>query len=158
AVITVGEFQAGTAFNIIADLATLVGTVRYLDASIQDQIRDEIEKVVKGITLTHDATYEYSYAKGYPPVVNHEAQANVIIDTAGEIDSVDNVVIGDPQMGAEDFAYYLHDIPGAFFFTGAQLEETYPHHHPKFDFDERAMKTAAKVFLRAFFEQQSRTK
>lgn len=158
AVITVGEFQAGTAFNIIADQATLVGTVRYLDASIQDQIRDEIEKVVKGITLTHDATYDYSYAKGYPPVVNHEAQANVIIDTAGEIDGVDNVVVGDPQMGAEDFAYYLHDIPGAFFFTGAQLEETYPHHHPKFDFDERSMATAAKVFLRAFFEQQERAK
>src|SRR5699024_7509223 len=108
AVITVGQINAGTTFNVIADKATMVGTVRYLDDSIQDQICDEIERVVKGITYTHDSDYDYNYAKGYPPVVNHEAQTDVIVDVAKEVDSVDNVVIGDPQMGAEDFAYYLH--------------------------------------------------
>lgn len=156
AVITVGQFNAGNAFNIIADKATIIGTVRYLDTTIQDQLRDEIERVIKGITLTHDASYTFSYVKGYPPVVNHEVEAEMILDIANEVEGVTDVIIGDPQMGAEDFAYYLHDIPGAFFFTGAQLTDTYPHHHPKFDFDERAMKTAAKMFMRIFFEQQNR--
>nr|WP_318540564.1 hypothetical protein [Terribacillus saccharophilus] len=51
-------------------------------------------------------------------------------------------------MTGEDFSYYLHDKPGAFFFTGAKKEDHYyPHHHPKFDFDERAMSIAAKTLL-----------
>lgn len=55
-----------------------------------------------------------------------------------------------PIMGGEDFSYYLLERPGAFFFTGAgnpEIDAIYPHHHPKFDFDERAMVDAAKVLI-----------
>jgi metal-dependent amidase/aminoacylase/carboxypeptidase family protein len=51
-------------------------------------------------------------------------------------------------MGGEDFAYYLQHVKGTFFMTGAQIagrEKTYPHHHPKFDFDEKALLIAAQV-------------
>lgn len=154
AVVTVGQIQAGTAFNVIADQAKLVGTVRYLDPSIQDAIKDEIDNVIKGICLTHGADYEFTYAKGYPPLINNDDEANHILNVAHEVSDVKMVTENKPQMGAEDFAYYLHDIPGAFFFTGAQLEETYPHHHPKFDFNEKAMPIAAKVFAQIYWSKQ----
>ena len=53
-------------------------------------------------------------------------------------------------MASEDFAYYVQKIPGVYFFTGSATEDPntqYPHHHPRFDIDERAMKNAAKAFL-----------
>lgn len=62
-------------------------------------------------------------------------------------------------MGAEDFSYYLHDKPGAFFFTGAGKEgENHPHHHPLFDIDERSMLIAAKTFAAAFIKYQEKEK
>ncbi len=58
----------------------------------------------------------------------------------------------EPSMTGEDFAYYLERKPGAFFFTGAQIEDGFiPHHHPRFDFDERAMKIAAKTLISAVY-------
>ncbi|KAB2333314.1 amidohydrolase [Cytobacillus depressus] len=56
----------------------------------------------------------------------------------------------DPSMGGEDFAYYLKEKPGMFFYTGARNEKiqaNYPHHHPKFNFDEQAMVMAGKGLI-----------
>src|SRR5699024_11493950 len=59
-----------------------------------------------------------------------------------------------PEMGGEDFAYYMLERPGAYFFTGAQKEDhAYPHHHPKFDIDERALPVAAKTLIQAYFDR-----
>ena len=58
-------------------------------------------------------------------------------------------------MGGEDFSYYLEEKPGTFFFTGAEPVEYAPHHHPKFDVDEKGMLVAAKVLLTAALEYQS---
>ncbi|PNB76865.1 amidohydrolase, partial [Pseudomonas sp. FW305-BF6] len=88
------------------------------------------------------------YDDGYPPVVNHEKETELLVQVAASIDEVNHVKEMDPKMGGEDFAYYLQKVPGTFFFTGAKspkTTETYPHHHPKFDFDEKAMLIAAKT-------------
>ncbi|MBT2215335.1 amidohydrolase [Virgibacillus dakarensis] len=155
AVITVGQLEAGSAFNIIADKAKLVGTVRYLDAAIQEQIIAEIENMIKGVCMACGATYTFHYDKGYPPVINHPEEATLILEIGKQMEEVvssDEVV---PVMAGEDFAYYMLERPGAFFFTGAQKESNpYPHHHPKFDFDERAMPIAAKILITAYFKYQ----
>jgi len=58
-------------------------------------------------------------------------------------------------MGGEDFSHYLNMKPGAFFFTGAKKAgHAFPHHHPKFDFDEKAMPIAAKMLIGAYFAYQ----
>lgn len=72
--------------------------------------------------------------------------------SAEKIADVETVEIVDPNMGGEDFAYFLEEIPGAFFFTGAKnpdWEEVYPHHQPKFDIDERSLRIAANVLGQA---------
>lgn len=67
----------------------------------------------------------------------------------------ENVHVMEPVMGGEDFAYYLQNPPGAFFFVGAgnpEIDAIYPHHHPKFDVDERSMAVAGKLFIAAVFD------
>jgi len=155
AVITVGMFEAGNAFNIIADTAKLVGTVRYLNTEIQEQVIEEMEKIIKGVCIANECTYSFNYKKGYPPVVNHPTEAELIMEVSKKLPEVETVEEIIPVMGGEDFAYYLQERPGAFFFTGAEKEGNhYPHHHPHFDFDERAMPIAAKTLISAYFAYQ----
>lgn len=155
AVITVGMFEAGNAFNIIADTAKLVGTVRYLNTEIQEQVIEEMEKIIKGVCIANECTYSFNYKKGYPPVVNHPTEAELIMEVSKKLPEVETFEEIIPVMGGEDFAYYLQERPGAFFFTGAEKEGNhYPHHHPHFDFDERAMPIAAKTLISAYFAYQ----
>ncbi|ANB61049.1 M20 family metallopeptidase [Anoxybacteroides amylolyticum] len=148
AVLSIGSFIADNAFNVIADTAKLVGTVRTFDEALRDEIAQEIEKITTGICLAADCSYEYTYTKGYPPVVNHSEETNFIVDIAKQLPEVTTIEETEPHMGGEDFAYYLQNVKGSFFFTGAKaanITSPYPHHHPKFDFDEKAMLIAAKL-------------
>ncbi|SIS47508.1 M20 family metallopeptidase [Salimicrobium flavidum] len=155
AVVTVGTIEAGTAFNVIADSAKLTGTVRTFETDVQNTIREEMERIVKGIAEAAGAEYEFTYNKGYPPVINHEKEASLILEEAGEADPSLITKEVEPSMAGEDFAYYLEEKPGAFYFTGAKIpDHAYPHHHPKFDFDERAMLHGAKTLLQAYFSYQ----
>lgn len=157
AVVTVGVFDAGNAFNIIADRAKLIGTVRYLKQEIQQDIKTYMEQIIQGVCLGYDCTYTFDYDEGYPPLINHEEEAELLLSAARKISDIQEIEIVPPIMGAEDFSYYLLEKPGAYFFTGAQKEgHSYPHHHPKFDFDERAMPIAAKTLIQAYFDYQAK--
>jgi amidohydrolase len=152
AVVTVGSFVAENAFNVIADTAKLVGTVRTFNEETRDFIIGEMETITKGTCISADCTYTFHYDKGYPAVVNHQEETEHLIRSAEGVKGVSSIEECEMQMGGEDFAYYLQKVPGTFFFTGARpqgVEHPYPHHHPKFDFNEEAMLTAARVLAKA---------
>ncbi|MGD6801498.1 amidohydrolase [Rossellomorea vietnamensis] len=152
AVVTIGSFIAENAFNVIADTAKLVGTVRTFSEETRDFIISEMERIIKGACFSADCSYTFNYDKGYPAVVNHKEETEHLIDVAEGVKGVSKVEECEMQMGGEDFAYYLQEVPGTFFFTGAKPEGVdipYPHHHPKFDFNEKAMLTAACVLASA---------
>src|SRR5699024_8323160 len=139
AVVAVGQFQAGDAFNIIADQARLTGTVRYLKTAIQEQVLTEMEKIVDGICNANESTYDLNCVKGYPPLANQAQEATLILEASQNIKDIHSREEIRPVMGGEDFAYYIKQKPGAYFFTGAQKEDNpHPHHHPKLDIAERA--------------------
>ncbi|MFC7063538.1 M20 metallopeptidase family protein [Halobacillus seohaensis] len=155
AVLTVGTFEAGDAFNVIADSATITGTVRTFDASVQEMIIEEMEKIIKGTCTGYDADYDFDYLKGYTPVINHPEEADLILQDAPKADASLITEEVEPSMAGEDFAYYLENKPGAYYFTGAQIpDHYYPHHHPKFNFDERALPHAAKTLIQAYRSYQ----
>lgn len=160
AVVTVGTFEAGNAANIIADQAKLSGTVRYLNPQIQDKIIGEMEKIIKGTCAAHDATYTLDYLKGYPPLINHEKEAQLVLDAGSKIADINTSRNCVPSMAGEDFAYYMMERPGAYFFTGAQKDDgkSYPHHHPKFDINEKAMPIAAKTLIQAYLDYQEKNR
>ncbi|MEH7110085.1 M20 family metallopeptidase [Bacillus sp. JJ1764] len=148
AVVSVGSFTAQNAFNVIADKAKLIGTVRTFNGELRDFIEAEMERIIHGTCYISNCSYKFDFVRGYPAVVNHERETEFLISCAQEVPEVSVIEETEPQMGGEDFAYYLEKIPGTFFYTGARPsgEDTgYPHHHPKFDIDERAMLIAAKT-------------
>lgn len=158
AVISIGGFVADNAFNVIADKAVLTGTVRTFSEEVRDFIEQEINRVVNGTCLASSCDYELKYERGYPAVVNHPDETALLVRCAQAIPNIENVKVSAPEMGGEDFAYYLQNVPGTFFFTGAapeKAEDTFPHHHPRFNIEEKAMLLAAKALGSAALQYQA---
>ncbi|MFT8319653.1 MAG: M20 family metallopeptidase [Bacillus sp. (in: firmicutes)] len=156
AVLSIGSFHAGNAGNVIADTAELTGTVRTLDEDVREIMVKEMEELISGVCKAFHATYTFRYTKGYPSTVNTEKETTILIEAIKDtLPEAKLVEILKPGMGGEDFAYYLQHKPGSFFSVGARNEEigaVYPHHHPKFTFDEKAMLYTAKVFLSLIYQ------
>jgi len=152
AVLTVASFHAGSAFNVIPSTANITGTVRTFDIDVQEAIITQMEKIIASACENAGASYTFNYTKGYPAVINHPEETALLVESAKKVVGSELTVEIPPSMGGEDFAYYLQKVPGTFFFTGAGNEEAgiiYPHHHSKFDIDEKAMLIASKVLLTA---------
>lgn len=152
AVLTIGSFHSGEANNVIPDAAKITGTVRTYDPEVRELIEKRMKQIADATCIANGATCEVIYERGYDAVWNHPEETQYIQKIAETIVGEDKVVEMAPEMGGEDFGYFMQKVPGTFFFTGAALSNTndvYPHHHPRFDFDEEAMLTAAKVFVSA---------
>lgn len=148
AVLTVATFHAGDAFNVIPTTAKITGTVRTFDAEVQEAMIKHMHSIVATTCENAGATFKFQYDKGYPAVINHQAETDLLVKNAALIIGEDNVKEVPPSMAAEDYAYYLQKVPGTYFFTGAGNKEagiTHPHHHEKFDIDEKSMLIAAKI-------------
>lgn len=152
AVVTVGEMHAGSAPNVIADSAFFRGTVRYFKAELGGYFRGRIEAIVKGICDSHGADYELDYIELYPAVINDPAMAELVRDVAMEVIETPVGIVPECQtMGGEDMSFFLQEVPGCYFFLGsanASLGLNYPHHHPRFDFDETVLGMGVEMFIR----------
>ncbi|MBM4760996.1 amidohydrolase [Bacillus sp. B15-48] len=150
AVVTIGVFQAGNAFNIIADTAKLEGTVRTFNGEIRKQVEEQIRNLTAGITSAFGASYTIDYLNGYPALYNHPEETELVRNLLTEQFSAENIVEMEPTMGAEDFSYFLLEKPGTYFRVGSQTSSAtaYPHHHPKFDIDERALLNIEKSYVK----------
>lgn len=151
-VVTVGKFHAGTARNVIADSATLSGTVRYFDPKFSTFFETRIQELIDGICQGFGATYSLKYEKLYPPVMNDRAIADLVRSVAEAVVETPVGVVPECQtMGGEDMSYFLQEVPGCYFFLGsANVDKglAYPHHHPRFDFDETALGLGVEMFVR----------
>ncbi|HWL13106.1 MAG TPA: M20 family metallopeptidase [Ureibacillus sp.] len=155
AVLSVTSFVAANPYNVIADHAEMLGTVRTFKEETRAFMEKEMERVVKGICETAGASYDFKYTRGYPTLINHKEETEFVAEIAKKIPGVTAVNETAPIMGGEDYSYYLQKVKGTFFFTGArnpEWEAAYPHHHPKFDIDERALVIAAKILGQATLE------
>ncbi len=152
AVVTIGKFQAGNARNVIADRATLQGTVRYFSPQLNGYFQPRIRDVVTGICSAYGAAGQVDYRMLYPPVINHERMTDLVRSVAMQVVDTPLGVEPDCQtMGGEDMAFFLQEIPGCYFFLGAanpELGLAYPHHHPRFDFDETALMVGVEILVR----------
>jgi len=151
AVVTVGSIHAGNAFNVIADSAVLEGTVRALNKDVRAQIEKEIRAILEGLKITNYIDFELDYLHGYPVLVNPVEEATIVEQFIKEQFGDSAFIQKAPVLGAEDFAYYLQEKPGNFFYVGAHNDDPntqYSHHHPKFDFDERALLNTGEMFLK----------
>lgn len=137
AVISICEFHAGTARNVIPQAAELAGTVRTLTAEVRDLVEKRVREVVAGVAQMTGAKIDLVYERGYPVTVNHAAQTDVATQVAKEIAGDANVHEMPPLMGAEDFSYMLEARPGAFIFCGNG--DSAGLHHPAYNFNDEAI-------------------
>ncbi|KAB8317212.1 amidohydrolase [Tolypothrix campylonemoides VB511288] len=152
AVVTVGELHAGTAENVIADTAWMRGTVRYFNPELKGLFHQRVEQIIAGICQSHGAKYDLDYWSLYPPVINDASIAELVRSVAQEVVETPVGVVPECQtMGGEDMSYFLQEVPGCYFFLGSANPEkglAYPHHHPRFDFDETVLPMGVEMFVR----------
>jgi len=137
AVISMCEFHAGHARNVIPQTAELRGTVRTLTESVRSLVEKRVREVVAGVAQITGASIELVYERGYPVTVNHASQTEVATQVAKEIAGDGNVHETQPMMGAEDFSYMLEARPGAFIFCGNG--DSAGLHHPAYNFNDEAI-------------------
>lgn len=152
AVVTVGELHAGTAENVISDTAWMRGTIRYFNPELKGFFQQRFEQIIAGTCQSHGASYDLDYWSLYPPVINDATIAELVRSVAEEVVETPVGVVPECQtMGGEDMSYFLQEVPGCYFFLGSANPEkglAYPHHHPRFDFDESVLPMGVEMFVR----------
>lgn len=151
-VVTIGSFNAGHAHNVIANSARMTGTVRYFDPSFDGWFSQRIEQIISGICQAHGATYHLNYEQFYPPVINDGTIADLVRSVAETVIETPAGIVPECQtMGGEDMSFFLQEVPGCYFFLGSANPDkglAFPHHHPRFDFDETALGMGVEIFVR----------
>jgi amidohydrolase len=146
AVVSICEFHAGNARNVIPHTAELRGTVRTLTPEVRVLVEKRVREIVAGVAQMTGARIDLVYERGYPVTVNHAPQtalaARIARDVAGEA----NVHEMAPMMGAEDFAYMLQARPGAFIFCGNG--DSAGLHHPAYNFNDDAIVYGASYWIK----------
>ncbi len=148
AVVTVGMFHAGTAFNIIPEDAQLTGTTRTFNLDIWNSWAERLETVVRGVCESMGADFELKFSKGYPPTINDDAMAEVVRRCAQKVAGVDKVVEPERSMGGEDMSYFLQQSKGCFYALGVGRQEFTPLHSNRFDFDENVLALGVETHCR----------
>jgi amidohydrolase len=146
AVISICEFHAGNARNVIPQTAVLRGTVRTLTAKVRQLIEKRVREVTAGVAQMTGARIDLNYERGYPVTSNHAAQTDFAAQVAKEIAGDANVREMRPMMGAEDFAYMLEQRPGAFIFCGNG--DSAGLHHPAYNFNDEAIVFGTSYWIR----------
>ena len=145
--ISICQFHAGSADNVIPQTATLRGTARSLLPEVRDTLENRLREIVEGTAKVYGARATLTYNRGYPVTSNHEREtvfaAAIATDVAGA-----NAVDANtpPVMGGEDFSFMLEARPGAFIFIGNG--DTAGLHHPAYDFNDEAIPAGVAFWAR----------
>lgn len=148
-VITVGKFQSDEgADNIIPGNVELSINVRSDSPESRGQLTEKLETLVKGICDTFGANYSFKHVHSIPPLVNNAEVTERLISFAAKSLPNTKVELIDymPTMGAEDFSFYLEQVPGCFFFVGNGEEGAYLH-NDKYNFNDDILPIAASIFV-----------
>lgn len=140
-VVSIGEFRAGATFNVIPDKATLKGTVRSYNNELHRLIYRRILEMATRMAEAFGCKASMETIAIVQAVVNAPEPTAVVRAAAEKIVGAERIMER-RTMASEDMGFFLDEIPGCYFFIGGRNEEKgyiYPHHHPRFDFDERAM-------------------
>jgi amidohydrolase len=146
-VISVTQFRAGDAYNVIPQQAIIAGTVRTLQTEMRDTAERRIRETAQGIALASGVEIEIQYSRYYPVTFNHtketELALSVARDVAGKVKVDSNVP---PTMGAEDFSFMLEERPGSFIFMGNG--DSAGLHHPEYNFNDEAISHGVSYWVR----------
>jgi amidohydrolase len=117
-VISVTMIHAGEATNVIPDNCVLEGTVRTFTTAMLDLVEQRMQAMAEATSAAYGCGCDFEFRRNYPPTVNHEAETEFARRVLADVVGAENVLDFEPTMGAEDFSYFLQQIPGCYFMIG----------------------------------------
>ena len=145
--ISICQFHAGSADNVIPQTAILRGTARSLLPEVRDTLENRLRQIVEGTAKAYGAKATLTYNRHYPVTRNHAQQTDFAVAVAGEVVGRERVDADTPPlMGGEDFSFMLEARPGAFIFIGNG--DTAGLHHPAYDFNDDVIPVGASFWAR----------
>jgi amidohydrolase len=149
AVLSVDIFNSGSKGNVLPDSSYLEGTTRCFSREINQKFEDIIRRVAQETAASYRAEAELEYNKMTLPCINDQEISAIAQKSAAEVAGSDSIVNLDKTTGGEDFSFFAAEVPAAFAFVGSRNEAKgadAPHHHPEFNIDEDALKTASGLY------------
>jgi amidohydrolase len=158
AILSITQIHSGSATNIIPDEARMVGTVRTFDLGVLDMVEKRMGEIAEHTAAAFDATVDFNFQRGYPPLVNHPKETEFAIKVMQSVVGAENVdTHTEPTMGAEDFAFMLQEKPGCYVFigNGEGAHRTEGHglgpcnlHNPSYDFNDTLLPIGASYWVK----------
>ena len=155
AVLSITQFHAGDAWNVIPEEVVLRGSVRTFKPKVQQLVMESIERIAKGIAQAHGVMVEVDYRRGYPPTVNSDKETEIAVEVARSVAGRERVrpEIA-PMMGSEDFSFMLQEKPGCYIFIGnGDGPQSCMCHNPNYDFNDEILPLGAR-YWQALVEHQ----
>ena len=140
--ISFGRIGGGTAHNVLADLVTIEGTMRFFSEEVRERLHRRLDEAF-GALEDSGAEVTIQLGTGYLPVINDERVTECVRAAAIDLVGEDDVLPIQPMTLAEDFSFLAHEAPGTFFWLGAALPRPRMHHEADFDIDESALPLGA---------------
>lgn len=150
-VVSICTFHSGTLPNIFEESAELSGTVRTFSPELRKELPEKIERIIKNITQSFRATYEFEYIHGPAATINDKKFSQIASETVKKILGEEGLTTYTKTPGGEDFALMLEKKPGVYAFVGCRNEKNdqcYSLHHQLFDIDEESL-----IYGSAFYSQ-----
>ncbi|MEF2070311.1 M20 aminoacylase family protein [Consotaella aegiceratis] len=146
AVVSITQFHAGSAYNVIPETARLSGTVRHFDSAVREMIWDRIRHLCDGFALAYEVEIDIDIRSVFDVLVNDETRARDLIAVGQDVVG-DKAQLGESAtMGSEDMADLLRVVPGAFCNLGHG--GTVPLHNPGFILDDAILPVGASLLAR----------
>ncbi len=156
-VISVTMIHTGEATNVVPDSCEIQGTVRTFTYEVLDLIERRMQEIAEHTCAAFGASCEFQFRRNYPPTVNHPAETAFVREVLAGIVGADQVLVQEPTMGAEDFAYMLQARPGCYIFiaNGEGAHRELGHgggpctlHNPSYDFNDDLIPLGATYWVR----------
>jgi len=158
AILSITQIHAGSATNIIADEATMAGTVRTFNLGVLDLLEKRMRAIAHHTAAAFDAQVDFEFHRNYPPLINHAKETVFATKVMQSIVGPSNVDVNvEPTMGAEDFAFMLQEKPGCYVFigNGEGAHRGSGHglgpcnlHNPSYDFNDELLPIGATYWVR----------
>ena len=150
AVLSVTQFHAGDAYNVIPNDIEIKGCTRCFSPKIQKQLEEQMHQITKSLCDAYGATYEFEFEHRYPATINSEEEAEIAGKVAQQVVGEERVNLSPtPGMGSEDFAYMLQEKPGSYIWIGnGDGEGSCMVHNPGYDFNDEILPIGATYWVK----------
>jgi hippurate hydrolase len=149
-VLSVTQFHAGDAYNVIPNEVEISGCTRCFSPKIQERLEVQMSHMATDICSAYGATCEFTYERRYPPTINSEMESEIAGQVASDIVGPEAVNLNPrPAMGSEDFAFMLMEKPGSYIWIGnGDGEGSCMVHNPGYDFNDDILALGATYWVR----------